>query len=370
MAKKSRAPLPEKTARDRAIDKALLIASRQPSPPKGGTILISRSDVKGRAHTAAAPPPAQAAAKAKPAKPSVEMPTAMALALKQAGLGPAADASAPPRPSPPPVATAPPSGAKAAAPPAPSPRKQKTKKAKLASKITAPAKPVRKPKAGGKRLKGFPASTSHAAADAQGRKARMQARYQEAAGIIADIGRLPPDDLLALWRKHVLAAQSEQSAFRELADSYVEAIEGEWRRRAILARLDPDHFDWPSTQATPGNGAFGSIDHAEGILGYLGYHVGKTGEASSARRQALLSRAFEGPLPPINGPDYMDEWGRPNTPARLRKMAESIASAVRSAKRRSHADYSVAIEHWEEDLRFLHDSYYVHRFSFHWPGMV
>ena len=49
-------------------------------------------------------------------------------------------------------------------------------------------------------------------------------------------------------------------------------------------------------------------------------------------------------------------------------MAVSIASAVKSAKRRRDADYSVAIEHWEEDLKFLHRSYYIGRFGFDWPG--
>ena len=196
----------------------------------------------------------------------------------------------------------------------------------------------------------------------------MRARLEEAAQFIARINYATPDALLTTWSKNVASMANIQSAFRDLAAEYVLAIEAEWQRRSILARLDPDHFDWPSTKAAPGSGAFGSMEHAEGILGYLGYHVGKSGEFSSARRQALLSRVFEGSLPPINGPKYMEEWGHQGTLPRLRKMAESIASAVKSAKRRNHADYSVAIEHWEDDLQYLYERYYVDRFNFGWPG--
>lgn len=50
-------------------------------------------------------------------------------------------------------------------------------------------------------------------------------------------------------------------------------------------------------------------------------------------------------------------------------MAESIAYIVRT-KRHMSADYSVAIEHWEEDLQFLYEQFYVKRFGFSWPRTV
>lgn len=104
------------------------------------------------------------------------------------------------------------------------------------------------------------------------------------------------------------------------------------------------------------------------MLSHLGYHVGKTGEPSAPKRQRLLARVFQGQLPPVNGPEYMVSWGDRGTPKRLQKIAESIAAALKSAKRRS-ADYSVAIEHWEEDLAHLHAAYYVGRFGFGWPEL-
>lgn len=131
----------------------------------------------------------------------------------------------------------------------------------------------------------------------------------------------------------------------------------------------PEHFKWPSTASSPGNGEYSISEFSEGVLGYLGYHVGKSGEANAAHRQIKLERIFEGYLPPINRPEYMRQWGEPGQPARLRKMAESIAYIVRT-KRHMSADYSVAIEHWEEDLQFLYEQFYVERFGFSWPRTV
>ena len=136
-----------------------------------------------------------------------------------------------------------------------------------------------------------------------------------------------------------------------------------------MAQLDPEHFKWPSTESSPGNGEYAISEFSEGILGYLGYHVGKSGEANAAHRQILLARIFEGSLPPINGPEYMLQWGEPGQPTRLRKMAESIAYVVRT-KRHMSADYSVAIEHWAEDLQFLYERFYIERFGFGWPKTV
>lgn len=199
------------------------------------------------------------------------------------------------------------------------------------------------------------------------REERDVERRKEAASVIDTIHRLTIDELLDMWRKQMPRTMDRQSKLQSLRQDYVDAIEGEWRRRTILARLDPGHFQWPSTHASPGTGAFGSIEHDKGMLSYLGYHVGKTGEPSALKRQRLLARVFEGQLPPVNGPDYMESWGDRGSRRRLEKMAESIAAALKSAKRWSAA-YSMAIEHWDEDLSYLHATFYVGRFGFGWPA--
>lgn len=343
----------QKTARDRAIDAIINVASAQ-APGSAGPILVRKESLGANTSRAST-----AKKKESPRSTGPAAPTALSIAMTKAGLVPEktpATKPAPPAKADPiqPAQAKPigdtaklkgrPAQAPKAKPPKASPPGKKAKKAKQAKSATKAAA-GRKP-GSQKRSR----SSDLPQLDIAARLERMQERQKAAAETIGHISTLTPDTLLALWMDWFQRAHDARSNFQQLANDYIEAIEGEWHRRAILARLDPDHFEWPTTRVTPGKGEAGSFEHAEGILGYLGYHVGKTGEPSSARRQVLLSRVFEGPLPPINGPDYMKEWSLPESTTRLRKMAESIASAVKSAKRHSHADYGMAIKHWEEDL--------------------
>jgi hypothetical protein len=368
MAKRRPPSFPKKSARDQAIDKALLAAGAQVGPNGSGSIIIRLS---GKADARIANPPKTA--KPKPAATAANPKSAMALALTKVGLAPTL-AAAQPKP-----AKSAPTPAKSVAAPAPAkqPPMPQQPKAKTKPPKAKAAKKTKKQKTA--KQSNFQSRESiqrdyeeqirqdRRATIEEGRAERQQDRLKKAALAIANIGQSSPDELVEMWRENITQLDSKHGDVRALARDCIDAIEGEWTRRSILARLNPDYFKWPSTKAAQGNGSFAALDHAEGILGYLGYHVGKTGEQSSARRQALLARVFEGALPPINGPDYMREWHRSGSAIRLEKMAVSIASLVRSAKRRD-ADYSVAIEHWEEDLKFLHRAYYIGRFGFDWPG--
>jgi hypothetical protein len=103
-----------------------------------------------------------------------------------------------------------------------------------------------------------------------------------------------------------------------------------------------------------------------GPLKFLGYTVGGDGH-SEGMRWAILQRVFEGVLPPVFPADYLSLWGAPGSPKRLSKMAESIASFARSAKRRDADTLAHAIGDWENDLQHLYHTYYVGRFGFAWP---
>jgi hypothetical protein len=63
----------------------------------------------------------------------------------------------------------------------------------------------------------------------------------------------------------------------------------------------------------------------------------------------------------------MDEWGENNSSMRLQKLANTIASLTKNAKRRKSPP-AQAISDWESDLDWLKDSFYNGRFSFHWPS--
>ena len=146
------------------------------------------------------------------------------------------------------------------------------------------------------------------------------------------------------------------------------ALVAEWSRRAAEALRDPDHFEWPTTEAVGGDGTLGArMWPGEGLLTFLGYRVGVTqGLAEDARRQ-IVDLVFGSSLPPINGPAYMREWGVPKSPARLKKLAETLAAFARNAKRKKAANMDNAIDDWERDLRYLYGEYYVGKFAFAWP---
>ena len=104
----------------------------------------------------------------------------------------------------------------------------------------------------------------------------------------------------------------------------------------------------------------------ESPLKVLGYQVGITGRPEHVRR-SILETAFVRHLPFVGDEQYMAQWGEPSTPARLRKIAESIASHARNNKRKSNPAFE-AIEDWEQDLEWLKRSFYKGHMRFPWPS--
>lgn len=148
----------------------------------------------------------------------------------------------------------------------------------------------------------------------------------------------------------------------------LDLIEAEWDRRQALKPGDPDYFAWPSTDINPSSRSGKAIERREiGMLSYLGYHVGLGSQLTASQRTRLLGQIFTMRLPPLNGLDYMRDWGAPRTGPRLRKIAESIASFAKITKGRNHPAMETAISHWEDDLRHLRIQFYNGRFDFQWP---
>ena len=98
------------------------------------------------------------------------------------------------------------------------------------------------------------------------------------------------------------------------------------------------------------------------MLSLLGYHVGETLTLHPSIRESILQYAFEHHLPPVGDVAYFDEWGEPRGARRLQKLANTLASLARNAKRRDPLTLSRAISEWEQDLMFLYEQYYVHLF--------
>jgi hypothetical protein len=185
--------------------------------------------------------------------------------------------------------------------------------------------------------------------------------------VLANLPLSTFEQLRGVWKNCLVKlADKNQSNWHQAASEILTAIELEWQRRSRMVHPE-DWFKWPSTDASGGDGKLVlKPSVSDGMLSYLDYRVGGNGEVNSIRH-GILSRVFEGSLPPVFPPDYMSSWGAAKSASRLRKLAESLAAFARNAKRRRDITLNDAISDWEADLRFLFEHYYLDRFSFAWP---
>ena len=147
---------------------------------------------------------------------------------------------------------------------------------------------------------------------------------------------------------------------REIIEARIEEL----RPQSSLAA-----FKWPTTAALAGDSGFTGDQYwyQEGLLSYVGYRVGKTHGVGERTRRQILHCVLFNELPRVNSPDYIEEWGAPRTDKRLKKMAESIASFARNAKRNNSTSMKYAIADWENDLSYLFKNYYHRSLGFCWP---
>ncbi|AYV22758.1 hypothetical protein [Vibrio mediterranei] len=130
-----------------------------------------------------------------------------------------------------------------------------------------------------------------------------------------------------------------------------------------------ESFKWPSTYAIHTENNLPEIQWPKvGMLNAVGYKVGSDG-LSLVERTSTLKQVYGQTLPEVESRKYVSEWGEPFTEKRLRKLAYTIASLARNAKRRKRSNMQLAIEHWEADLNWLKLEYYIpmsHMWS--WPN--
>jgi hypothetical protein len=197
--------------------------------------------------------------------------------------------------------------------------------------------------------------------------------------ILLRISDMDFSKLLVLWHNCLAAkTQKKSPANRELkkvttkrhqARIILSAIDNEWERRTLLDPEDGEYFKWPTTDVSDGDGSVQAKDWLkEGMLQVLGYKVGRTAGIGTETRHQILHQVFSGSLPPAFPRSYIQQWSVPNSAARLKKMAETIAAFVRNSKRRRDQKMVTAVEEWEEDLKFLYDNFYAGKFRFGWPS--
>jgi len=141
-------------------------------------------------------------------------------------------------------------------------------------------------------------------------------------------------------------------------------------RQKVVSRLyelSIESFLWPTTNVEASECDLENTDEwpKKGILGFMSYKVGEQGINETSRHD-ILDYVYSQDLPNVNSIEYMKEWGVPRSSRRLMKMAQSIASFARNAKKRNDNKYELAISEWEADLDYLKCTYYKNN-SFIWP---
>ena len=159
------------------------------------------------------------------------------------------------------------------------------------------------------------------------------------------------------------AAALESRARCEVAMQALQAEFDAWQKK-----YPPKQFPWPRLAGGAGTGSVEFAMADQSPLSILGYRVGKTSGLSEKQRRRILDYAFANPLPPIESPAYMAEWGPPRTPNRLRRMAEHLAQIYKMFRSKSPTQYAVALSHWRDDLAYLKRTYYERRFGWSWPS--
>jgi hypothetical protein len=144
-------------------------------------------------------------------------------------------------------------------------------------------------------------------------------------------------------------------------------------RKTRSAGSPPRCPKWPSEAAEPALVALAAdtFFHSNGMLRFMGYRVGAGSTLTRARRRRILDYVFLGQLPLVNDRHYMREWGKPRTSARLRKLANAVATFARNARRKRRNNYRQAIADWEADLAYLKNKFYDRRpRDWKWPQTV
>lgn len=132
-------------------------------------------------------------------------------------------------------------------------------------------------------------------------------------------------------------------------------------------------FDFPTTDIVRNRRlatqALGTVDWRQyGLMSLSGYRVGRTrGEPTETRRKILNWLFLEDDLRDIDDVRYAAEWGAPKSADRLEKLANTLATFVRNAKRRDATTMNLAITEWSEDLQYLKETFYDNWGGFPWP---
>lgn len=148
----------------------------------------------------------------------------------------------------------------------------------------------------------------------------------------------------------------------------VNAIADYWEIQRERCRLDPSFFPWPETQIWQGDGHLTAVNWEElGALKLFGYSVNRDSNLSNLKRRFLLDLVFISIIPPFTRWEYVEKWSDPETPKRLLKMANCLASLARLGQYGDRSFMTRPVARWISDLDYLRVKYYRDHFGYDWP---
>jgi hypothetical protein len=133
----------------------------------------------------------------------------------------------------------------------------------------------------------------------------------------------------------------------------------QWRWHYLVRLMRP--LRWPETAIARQNQAFsGRLFECgeEGMLSFFGYHVGVSAGLIMSVRRDILDYIYKGSLPLVSDETYTQSWGPPESPQRLKKLAQTLAHLARNALGQQNPNYETAVSDWEADLRYIKSMYF------------
>ena len=97
-------------------------------------------------------------------------------------------------------------------------------------------------------------------------------------------------------------------------------------------------------------GGLSSGAPAEGIMSTMGYRVGDTQGIKQEYRTMIMIEILKGPLPFVESPSYMREWGDDGSLDRYNKLKRFLNGEINSPLQKNNYR---AISEWKEDLKWL-----------------
>jgi hypothetical protein len=181
--------------------------------------------------------------------------------------------------------------------------------------------------------------------------------------------------LIMAWAIYEEEIPQRDGEFSRAIDHCVRAIESEIARvlpgdrtvAATFVRKRIQHaycsacepkWKWPVVNIGHSRGGMEPDWREFSALKMFGYTVGKTAGWPKAKRQMFLTDFMDLDLPQIVEATFGNEYGKPLTTNRLRKVANLLATNCSNFMKNDEARYAVAISDYLEDLKFLKARYY------------